>query len=207
VPTDKRLRKKEGRQARLEAARAEARKKQLRRRGLSAVIGAAVIVALLGAIVGFGGDDKTDTADNASDGTTTTSIQDVTTSTTVATLPGLTKPTPTIPKGAAPTTLVKEDLKVGTGKEVKAGDTVTIHYVGVLYDGGKQFDASWDRGAPATFDLDSLIKGWQEGIPGMKVGGRRQLIVPPDLGYGDQANGAIPGGSTLVFVIDLIGVG
>lgn len=204
MPTDKRLRKKEGRQARLEAARAEARKKQLRRRGLSAVIGAAVIVALLGAIVGFGGDDKTD---KASDGTTTTSIQGVTTSTTVATPAGLTKPTPTIPKGAAPTTLVKEDLKVGTGKEVKAGDTVTIHYVGVLYDGGKQFDASWDRGAPATFDLDSLIKGWQEGIPGMKVGGRRQLIVPPDLGYGDQANGAIPGGSTLVFVIDLIGVG
>jgi FKBP-type peptidyl-prolyl cis-trans isomerase len=203
VPTAKRQRKKEGRQARLEAARAEARRKQRQRRLITAVISAAVIVAVLALVARGAGDDKS-TADG---GTTTTTAAVTTTSTTVAIPAGLTKPVIEPKKGPAPSKLVSNDITPGTGAEAKAGDTVTIHYVGVLYDGGKQFDSSWDKGAPATFDLDGLIKGWQQGIPGMKVGGRRELIVPPDLGYGAVANGDIPPNSTLVFVIDLLGVG
>ncbi len=98
------------------------------------------------------------------------------------------------------------DLEEGTGDEAPAHSTVTIHYVGVDFESGEEFDSSWGRGAPATFPLDHLIRGWQEGIPGMKVGGRRRLVIPPELAYG-PAGGHRLGGRTLVFVIDLLGVG
>ena len=95
-----------------------------------------------------------------------------------------------------------EDVKVGTGEEAKAHDTVTIHYRGTLQD-GTEFDSSYARGQPATFPLDNLIKGWQEGIPGMKVGGKRRLTIPPDLAYGQRRMPGIPPGSTLNFEIEL----
>ena len=118
----------------------------------------------------------------------------------------LSKPEVDAPMGPAPEDLVIEDLIVGTGDEVQPGDTVTIHYVGVEYEEGEEFDSSWGRGEPATFPLGMLVKGWQEGIPGMKVGGRRTLICPPEMAYGPSGSGHRLSGRTLVFVIDLLGV-
>lgn len=108
--------------------------------------------------------------------------------------------------GPAPTDLVISDLVEGTGAPANAGDTVEVHYVGVEFDSGEQFDASWDRGESIVFPLSGLIAGWQEGIPGMKVGGRRQLVIPPHLAYGPAGSGHRLAGSTLVFVIDLLDV-
>ena len=121
-----------------------------------------------------------------------------------------TKPKVAVPVGKVPTTLQKTDLIVGNGAEAAAGKKVSVQYVGVSYSTKQQFDASWDRGQPFSFVLGEgdVIKGWDQGVPGMKVGGRRQLVIPPDLAYG--ANGAPPAigpNETLVFVVDLLGVG
>ena len=107
--------------------------------------------------------------------------------------------------GDAPTELVITDLVVGDGAEALPGATVNVHYLGVDFETGEQFDASWDRGEPIEFPLRGLIAGWQEGIPGMKVGGRRQLVIPPALAYGETGSHRLAG-RTLVFVIDLLGV-
>ena len=120
-----------------------------------------------------------------------------------------TKPTVEIPDGPAPTELVVEDLSVGDGPEAVSGTTCTMQYVGVAWSTGQQFDASWDRGQPFSFGLGQgmVISGWDQGVAGMKVGGRRRLTIPPELGYGSRgAGGAIKGGETLVFVVDLLGV-
>lgn len=109
-------------------------------------------------------------------------------------------------EGPAPTELVITDLIRGDGPEAKPGDTVDVHYVGVDFDAGEQFDSSWDRGESIEFPLRGLIQGWQDGIPGMRVGGRRQLVVPPELAYGPAGGGHRLSGQTLVFVIDLLGV-
>jgi len=108
--------------------------------------------------------------------------------------------------GEPPVELVVHDLAVGDGAEATPGATVDVHYVGVDFETGEQFDASWDRGESIQFPLNGLIRGWQEGIPGMKVGGRRQLICPPAYAYGPAGSGHRLGGRTLVFVIDLLGV-
>ena len=118
----------------------------------------------------------------------------------------LTKPEIEPTMGEAPTDLVITDLVVGDGAEAKPGDTVDVHYVGVDFETGEQFDASWDRGQSANFPLEQLVRAWQLGIPGMKVGGRRQLICPPELAYGPAGGGHRLSGRTLVFVIDLLGV-
>jgi peptidylprolyl isomerase len=121
-----------------------------------------------------------------------------------------TKPTVEVPKGPPPTKLVVKDLKAGDGAEAKSGDQVSVQYVGVLYSDGKQFDSSWDRGQPFSFQLggSQVIPGWDQGVAGMKVGGRRELIIPPDLAYGAQGQPpTIPANATLVFVIDLVSVG
>ena len=120
-----------------------------------------------------------------------------------------TKPTVEVPDGPPPKTLQTDDIVEGDGPEAKPGDMLTMQYVGVNYADGKQFDASWDNGQPFNFQLGSgqVIKGWDEGIAGMKVGGRRELIVPPDLGYGAQGQPpAIGPNETLVFVVDLLDV-
>ena len=109
-------------------------------------------------------------------------------------------------EGPAPDELIITDLVEGTGEQAKPGDTVDVHYVGVEFDTGEQFDASWDRGESISFPLAGLIAGWQEGIPGMKVGGRRQLVIPPELAYGPAGGGHRLSGKTLVFVIDLLAV-
>ena len=120
-----------------------------------------------------------------------------------------TKPSVEIPDGPPPTELVVEDLTVGSGPEATSGTTCTMQYVGVSWSTKKQFDASWDRGEPFSFRLGAgmVIGGWDQGVAGMKVGGRRKLTIPPELGYGSRgAGGAIKGGETLVFVVDLLGV-
>jgi peptidylprolyl isomerase len=119
------------------------------------------------------------------------------------------KPAVTIPAEDPPTELVKEDLVVGEGTEATAGTTVMVHYVGVAWSTGQQFDASWDRQESFDFRLGAgqVIQGWDEGVAGMRIGGRRRLTIPPEKGYGSRgAGGVIKGGETLVFVVDLLGV-
>lgn len=117
-----------------------------------------------------------------------------------------TKPEIDFIEGPAPTELVATDIEVGTGAEAVPGGTVDVHYLGVDFETGDEFDSSWSRGESANFPLPMLIPGWQEGIPGMKVGGRRQLVVPPHLAYGPAGGGHQLSGRTLIFVIDLLGV-
>ncbi len=116
------------------------------------------------------------------------------------------EPKVTPPSGPAPTKLETKDLIVGTGAEAKPGDTVTVNDVGVLYANGKEFENTFERKEPSTFALSGLIPGFSKGIPGMKVGGRRELIIPAALGYGKAGSGKIPPNSPLVFVVDLLGV-
>jgi peptidylprolyl isomerase len=120
-----------------------------------------------------------------------------------------TEPKITVPKGAPPKKLVIKNLVTGTGAVAGKDSDVTVNYVGALYSNGKVFDASWNRHQtfPATLGPEpDVIPGWVEGIPGMKVGGRRELIIPPSLAYGATGSGAIPKNATLIFVIDLLGV-
>jgi peptidylprolyl isomerase len=108
--------------------------------------------------------------------------------------------------GEPPTELTMRDLVVGAGAEVSPGASVEVHYVGVDFETGEEFDSSWSRGESITFPLQGLVRGWQEGIPGMKVGGRRELICPPDWAYGPVGGGHRLSGRTLVFVIDLLAI-
>jgi peptidylprolyl isomerase len=120
------------------------------------------------------------------------------------------KPVVTVPKGPAPSHLVVKDLIKGTGQPAAATSTVTVNYVGVLYKTGKEFDSSWKRNQPFTTPLTSgsVIPGWVKGIPGMRVGGRRELIIPASLAYGSKGSPpTIPPNSPLVFVVDLISTG
>lgn len=119
------------------------------------------------------------------------------------------KPEIEFPGEEPPTDLVVEDIVVGDGEVAVAGSTVCAHYVGVAHSTGEEFDASWNRGAPLDFRLGvgQVIKGWDEGIVGMRVGGRRRLVIPPHLAYGDRGAGsAIAPGETLIFVVDLVDV-
>lgn len=120
------------------------------------------------------------------------------------------KPTVTIPDAAPPTSLVTRDVEAGTGAEATAGAEVTVQYVGISWSTKQQFDASWDRAEPFTFPLGRgrVIPGWDQGVAGMRVGGRRLLVIPPALGYGAAGAGADIGpNETLVFVVDLVDVG
>lgn len=115
------------------------------------------------------------------------------------------KPAVTIPDCQPPATLLTKDVIPGTGAEAKNGTHVTVQYLGVSWSTKQEFDASWNRGTPFDLDLPGqVITGWNEGIPGMKVGGRRLLIIPPDKGYGPQGSGPIAPNETLVFVVDLL---
>jgi peptidylprolyl isomerase len=114
------------------------------------------------------------------------------------------------PGEAPPTELVIEDIEVGTGDEAVSGKGVEVHYVGVSWRTRKQFDASWDRGDTFQFGLGAgqVIKGWDQGVAGMRVGGRRRITIPPNLAYGKQGAGGVIGpNETLVFVVDLLSVG
>ena len=152
------------------------------------------LVALV-AVAGCGSDSKESASSSATP--------------TAESTPAATKPEVTVPKGKLPNKLEITDLKKGTGATAEPGKNVTVQYVGVSALNGRQFDASWDRGEPFSFQLGSggVIQGWDEGVKGMKVGGRRQLVIPPDLAYGpDGSPPTIGPNETLVFVIDLVSV-
>lgn len=120
-----------------------------------------------------------------------------------------TKPDVDFEPGPPPEDLVVTDLTVGDGDEAKPGQVVSVHYVGVSHADGAEFDSSYNRGEPLEFPLGAgrVITGWDRGVAGMRVGGRRRLVIPPHLAYGDRgAGGVIPPGATLVFVVDLMGV-
>jgi len=119
------------------------------------------------------------------------------------------KPEIDFPDSPPPTELESTDITEGDGAEAKAGSTISAHYVGVAHSTGEEFDASYNRGEPLSFKLGigQVIAGWDQGIQGMKVGGRRKLVIPPHLGYGDRGAGAaIKPGETLIFVVDLLDV-
>ena len=121
----------------------------------------------------------------------------------------VTKPEVDFPGGEPPTELLITDIWEGDGSVASPGDRVKVHYVGVAYSTGEEFDASWNRGDPLQFQLGAghVIAGWDQGLQGMKVGGRRQLIIPPDLAYGDRGAGrVIAPGETLIFVCDLVSI-
>ena len=121
----------------------------------------------------------------------------------------ISKPEVDFPGGPPPKALEVTDIWEGDGPVAKAGDTVEVHYVGVAFSSGEEFDASWNRGEPLRFQLGvgQVIPGWDQGVQGMKVGGRRQLVIPPDLGYGSRgAAGVIKPNETLIFVCDLVSV-
>jgi peptidylprolyl isomerase len=115
-------------------------------------------------------------------------------------------PTIGAPSGTPPTTLVTKDIIVGEGAEAQPTSTMTVHYTLMTWSNGALIESSWNSGSPATFPLANVIVGWQQGIPGMKVGGRRLLVIPPDIGYGAQGSGPIGPNETLIFVVDAIGV-
>ncbi|GAB2916973.1 FKBP-type peptidyl-prolyl cis-trans isomerase [Rhodococcus aerolatus] len=118
-----------------------------------------------------------------------------------------TAPTLTAGTGTPPAGLVVSDVVEGTGELATASATVDVRYVGALYSDGSVFDSSWRRGTdPISFPLNRVVPGFAGGIEGMKVGGRREIVIPPELGYGQRAQPGLPAGSTLVFVVDLVGV-
>jgi peptidylprolyl isomerase len=169
----------------------------LNRVGLILLVCAGLLVA------GCGGDDSDDSTSGDSTATTTEAAATVSKSAAKREKPKV-KP----PKGAPPKQLVEKTLIPGTGAEAKKGDQVTVNYVGVGYKTGIEFDASFDRGEPFSFTLGNgeVIRGWDLGVEGMKVGERRELIIPPNLAYGSEGSGVIGPNATLVFVIDLIEV-
>jgi peptidylprolyl isomerase len=165
-------------------------------RGILLTIALCAALAMAGC--GGGGSSSTDTGENAATAAKSPASQDMTK-----------KPPVEAPSGAPPKHLEENDLVEGTGAEAKAGDQITVQYVGANYKTGEEFDASWDRGEPFTFNLGGgeVIQGWDQGIAGMKVGGRRELIIPPELGYGPEGSPpSIGPNETLIFVIDLLAV-
>ncbi len=206
--TEKRERQKRGRAARVEAAMAAQKRAESRRR-IAWIVGTVAFVAVVLFIVSLvrGNDNKTNTASSPNLSTTTTApAASVAGEPCVALADPLPAGAPDVPvvPGPPPTELQKTDLVDGTGDPVPAGATVTVDYIGVSCSTGKIFDSSYSRGEPATFPLTQVIPGWTQGIPGMKVGGQRLLVIPPDLGYGDTGGGPdIAPGETLWFVVDM----
>lgn len=166
---------------------------------------ALIVLAL--AAAGCGSDD--DNSSSSSSAPNAETEQPAQTETEAAADPKDTSVKPVVdkPSGSPPKKLEVEDIVKGKGKAAKAGDTVSVQYVGISFSNGEQFDASWDRGQPFSFQLGTggVIPGWDKGLVGMKAGGRRKLTIPPELGYGAQGtpDGSIAPNETLVFVVDL----
>lgn len=172
-------------------------------------LGLAATLGLVALIAGCGSSSSSSGANEAQSTSTSASGTEAAAPSTPTSGPLSTKPKVTVPSGPPPSKLVTKEIIPGTGPEAKSGDHVTVNYVGVLYDGGKEFDASWRRDEPFSFTLGAgeVIKGWDQGIEGMRVGGRRELIIPPELAYGPEGRPpVIPQNATLVFVVDLLGV-
>jgi peptidylprolyl isomerase len=155
------------------------------KRGLAGILAFSLVL-----LTGCGDNEVSATADNLP--TVTTNMGEA--------------PTIGAPSGTPPTTLESKDIVVGTGAEVSSTSTITFHYTLMTWSNGALIESSWTGGSPATYPLVELIVGWQQGIPGMKVGGRRLLVVPPDLGYGAQGSGPVGPNETLIFVMDIVSV-
>jgi peptidylprolyl isomerase len=168
-----------------------------------ATLGAAALVA------GCGSSGSSSTITIGNESSNASALIERTTTPTTPTTGALSKePTITVPKGPAPKTLETKEIVTGTGAEAVDGDSVTVNYVGALYSTGKVFDASWKRNEPFTFTLGKgqVIPGWDKGVAGMKVGGRRELIIPSELAYGKTGHPpTIPPNSPLIFIVDLLG--
>jgi peptidylprolyl isomerase len=168
---------------------------------------ALILFACLALVVaGCGSDDDSSTSSSESTATSTESSSE---SAPESSGGKKTKPKVTVPSGAPPKQLEIKEIEEGTGATAKAGDEVTVQYVGVGYDSEEEFDSSWSSGAPfpLTLGAGGVIPGWEEGIQGMKVGGRRELTIPPDLAYGPEGRPPVIGpNETLIFVIDLLAV-
>lgn len=161
------------------------------------------LVALL-AVAGCGGDSSTGSSESTAASTESTTAAK-------QAKPGATKTKPkvTVPSGPPPAKLEVVEIEEGSGAKAEAGDTVSVQYVGVGYESGEEFDSSWSRNEPFSFQLGAgmVIPGWDQGVQGMKVGGRRELIIPPELAYGEAGSPpAIGPNETLIFVIDLLAV-
>jgi peptidylprolyl isomerase len=195
--------------------RRDPRRPRLQTYGASciAALAAAALLSACGSsgssTITVGNENKADNAlTQATSSTSTSSTTPATPAKTPTSGPLSKEPKVSPPGGAAPSKLVVKDLITGTGAEAKAGQSVTVNYVGVLFKGGKEFDASWKRKEPFTFPLGKgqVIPGWDQGVAGMKVGGRRELVIPAALAYGAKGSPpTIPPNSPLVFVIDLLG--
>lgn len=200
--TAKRERQKANRQQRLQELAKEARKEKTKGVALKVGGGIVAFVAVVAAIYAFSGKSSSTSAP--------TTLAPVSTFLPPSTVSVPTPPKPTVKfPGTAPTDLKITDLKEGTGEPAKAGDTITLHYVGVLSTDGTEFDNSYDRGQPFTFTIGSgqVIEGWDKGMVGVKVGGQRQLDIPAALAYGDQQKGdIIKPGSALTFVVDVMSI-
>jgi peptidylprolyl isomerase len=168
----------------------------------------ALLIPLLLALAGCGGGDSSSSSSASKPTATSTpapspneSIRHI-----AATAGTNTKARPKIyaPQGSPPNHLVERDLVKGHGTPVKPGQKVTVNYIGASWSTGQVFDSSWSRNQTATFPLSGVIPGWQKGIPGMRPGGRRLLVVPPALGYGSQGSQGIAPDETLIFVVDLV---
>lgn len=144
---------------------------------------------------------------NSSDSTTPSATDSSTVSGSLPTVSANAGEVPTVsaPTGAAPTELTTKDIIVGTGAEVLPTSTLTVHYYLMTWSNGKVIESSW-VGQPATFPLAQVVEGWQKGLPGAKVGGRRLLVLPPEMGYGAAGAGPIGPNETLIFVVDILGV-
>ena len=167
-------------------------------RGILLTIGLCAALAL--AVAACGGGSSSSSSEATGESTSAPQASEESTAT---------KPKVEKPSGPPPKELEEIELVEGEGAEAKSGDEVTVQYVGVNYKTGKEFDSSWSREEPFSFTLgsESVIPGWEQGVEGMKVGGRRELIIPPELGYGETgAPPAIPPNETLVFVVDLLEV-
>lgn len=203
MPTEKRQRKKEGHQARKAAALAQARR-QARKRRLLTVGGLVVVFLLVMFVISLVSDDDDDGTDvTAADSSSTTEAPEESTTPTSA------PPEAPAPGGEEPVTeLGIEDIKVGDGQTVEAGDTIVAHYYGATYADGEKFQSSWDSGS--TFETvigeGAVIPGWDEGIPGMKVGGRRKLVIPAEMAYGAEDKGDGRPSGDLVFIVDVYAV-
>jgi peptidylprolyl isomerase len=215
--TDKRERKKAGHRARLSAERAAQASYERRRRLIITVATPIVVLVIVGVFVLLSKGSGTATDSAAATSTTSTTASTATTSTTpkaesaagkpcvaLSELPPPDAPTVDIPLGTPPTTLQIIDVKTGTGPAVTAKDKVTVNYLGVSCSTGAIFDESYTRGQPATFGLNQVIPGWTEGLQGMQAGGIRQLVIPPEKGYGSSGQGLkIAPDETLIFVVEL----
>jgi peptidylprolyl isomerase len=203
VGTAKRERQKANRQLRLEELAKEARKEKSKKVGLRVTLAVVAVVALVGAVYLFSGDDDasttTSTSSTVAAGATTTVDPNAPTTTVPP------KPEVSVP-GANVDELKVTVLREGTGTGAVAGDTISVHYVGVLSTDGTEFDNSYDRGEPITIVLGAgqVIEGWDQGLVGAKVGSQLQLDIPADLAYGDTGQGDIPPGASITFVVDVM---